>query len=307
MAWMPDAVVIGTPKCGSTSIFDWLGQYEGVALARNKETYFLSDEHNPDYTSITRRHSIHTEGIEGYRSAWDADDPTLVHIEATPTYLYDTEPREVLAEADACQLIAVIRAPEDRIRSVFDYVQGSMGIIPASMSFHEFVTTAQAGGFNGKWSSILNGVLRHSAYATYLRPWCNDIAASRLTVLLLEDLSANPESHVRSLASTLGVPGAATAPLDFTPSNQSGARSAWQPMERAVAAIGRMDIAGRIPRGTRESMKSLVRRVTPQRDSSLSEQDLETYAALRDHFEAPNAELRELLPDLPWHHWEPSP
>jgi hypothetical protein len=80
---LPDFFIIGAPKCGTTTLYDWLGQHPEVN-APHKEPCFFSQDIFPTASLPTHIPSLHD-----YAEIFDFKTPTQ-HIsgEATPKYLY---------------------------------------------------------------------------------------------------------------------------------------------------------------------------------------------------------------------------
>jgi len=102
---VPSFIVGGTPKAGTSSLFDWLSSHPQVAPSRQKEiNYFDRNFH---------------EGWEWYTAFWPKNAPReALKFEATPGYLYCvTCPKRMHAFSPALKLIFVLRDPASRAHS----------------------------------------------------------------------------------------------------------------------------------------------------------------------------------------------
>lgn len=106
---LPDFFIIGAPKCGTTTLYDWLGQHPQVN-APHKEPGFFSQDLEP-----TTHLPTHIPTREAYEAIFATDDPAvLVSGEATPKYLYSDAALDRIAQLrpDA-KIIVCLRDPVD--------------------------------------------------------------------------------------------------------------------------------------------------------------------------------------------------
>lgn len=107
---LPEFLVVGPPKCGTTSLANALDRHPGVFVPDIKEIgYFHRDDH-------------WERGDEWYRSHFrNAPDGAVVG-EATPFYLASERASErIAAKLPETRIIAVLRDPVDRAHSHFVY------------------------------------------------------------------------------------------------------------------------------------------------------------------------------------------
>ena len=105
---LPNLVIAGAPKCGTTSLFRWLADHPQVATSNVKETFFLMDRGH----SMARKESnYHQHGLAAYESffATCPADCSIV-LEATTHYLYQETALDVLSTLPSePQIIFVLR------------------------------------------------------------------------------------------------------------------------------------------------------------------------------------------------------
>ena len=93
---LPNVVVAGAPKCGTSSLFAWLCDHPDVCGSQVKETRYLLDASSP----LARSGSYERGGIQGYAAYFEhcaeRATPPRVIVEATPDYLYQETARQVL-------------------------------------------------------------------------------------------------------------------------------------------------------------------------------------------------------------------
>ena len=110
MGALPDFVIIGAQKCGTTSLYHLLTRHPLVEPAASKELHFFD--------------SLYDEGIEWYRECFPLpkwkDGRTTITGEATPGYLFHPLAPERMAKmVPEARLIALLRNPVDRAYSQY--------------------------------------------------------------------------------------------------------------------------------------------------------------------------------------------
>ena len=120
---VPNFLVIGAAKAGTTALYDYLRQHPQVFMTPVKETnYFASEERPRDYggpgDAKWNEHSITAR--DAYCDQFrDLTTETAVG-EASPLYLYGpTVPERLRRQVPDARLVAVLRHPPDCAYSAF--------------------------------------------------------------------------------------------------------------------------------------------------------------------------------------------
>ena len=131
---LPDFLVAGVPKAGTTALHAALSRHPGLYLSPIKEPkFFLTDGPPPTRggpgDALTYRE--HVWERDRYEALFDAAPPGVLRGEATPFYLYDPGAmrriHDLLPEA---KLIVIIRDPVERAHSNWTHLW-SAGLEPA--------------------------------------------------------------------------------------------------------------------------------------------------------------------------------
>lgn len=105
---MPDFYIVGAPKCGTTSLYDWLGTHPSVC-APHKEPCFFSQDIFP-----TRHLLTHFPSLEAYCRIFELRGEQKISGEATPKYLYsDQALSEIARLRPDAKIIVCLRDPVD--------------------------------------------------------------------------------------------------------------------------------------------------------------------------------------------------
>ena len=130
---MPDFLVIGAPKAGTTALHAALASHPGLYMSAVKEPkYFLTDGPPPTKggpgDALTYREHIWRRA--DYEALFDPAPPGTLTGESTPLYLYDRAALRRIAQAipDA-RLIVIVRDPVERAHSNWTHLW-SAGLEP---------------------------------------------------------------------------------------------------------------------------------------------------------------------------------
>src|ERR1700753_721504 len=130
---MPDFLVIGAPKAGTTALHAALARHPGLFMSPVKEPkFFLSDGPPPTRggpgDALTYREHIWRR--PDYEALFDAAPPGTLRGESTPLYLYDRAAlRRIRATVPGAKLIVVVRDPVERAHSNWTHLW-SAGLEP---------------------------------------------------------------------------------------------------------------------------------------------------------------------------------
>jgi hypothetical protein len=119
---LPDFLVIGVPKAGTTALHAALVRHPQLYLPRIKEPkYFLTADASPPRRGGPGDVQTYQEQVwrrEEYEALFDAAPPGTRRGEATPFYLYDRRAQERIQQVvPGVRMIAMLRDPVDRAHS----------------------------------------------------------------------------------------------------------------------------------------------------------------------------------------------
>ena len=132
---MPDFLVIGAPKAGTTALHAALSEHPGLYLSAIKEPkFFLSDGPPPDRggpgDALTYRE--HVWRRPDYEALFAAAPAGTLRGESTPLYLYDRAAmRRIRDTLPAARLIVIVRDPVERAHSNWTHLW-SAGLEPVA-------------------------------------------------------------------------------------------------------------------------------------------------------------------------------
>ncbi len=130
---MPDFLVIGAPKAGTTALHVALSGHPGLYMSAIKEPkFFLTDGPPPAKggpgDALTYREHVWRRA--DYEALFDLAPPGTLTGESTPLYLYDRAAlRRIRAEIPEAKLIVIVRDPVERAHSNWTHLW-SAGLEP---------------------------------------------------------------------------------------------------------------------------------------------------------------------------------
>ncbi len=105
---LPDFVIVGAQKGGTTSLFRLLSQHPDIRPAERKELHYFS--------------LFYDRGLDWYRDRFPATEEGEITGEGSPYYLFHPRAPEMMAETvPQARLIAMLRNPVDRAYSHWNH------------------------------------------------------------------------------------------------------------------------------------------------------------------------------------------
>jgi hypothetical protein len=229
------AIIAGSNKCGTTSLFHYLSDHPQICPSRRKELlFFAADPSGP-----------RAEVLQRYRSEFTAGKPgALVGLEASPQYLpagarRAANIREYLPDA---KLIFILRDPVARLVSYYRTDFGQSTRSSYGLRFEEVVELGLghlAGRAQGERSAPFANEIRMGQYADHLPGYAASWPAQQLKVVFFEDLLVDMRATMRDVAEYLGIDPRFYDSYVFEAENRTrGHRS--RGLQRAGLALNRM-------------------------------------------------------------------
>ena len=247
---LPNVVIAGAPKCGTTSLFAWLADHPDVCGSNVKEARYFLDPGDPlfDENSNFRDHGA--AGYEAYFRQCEAAKAKVV-LEATPVYLYQATAPEALARIEPKpQIVFVFRKPSARVSSHFHFVRDSLVRIESGLTFGEFVRLVEAGDPRIPDYAHANTALSQSRYADYLPAWLARFPRSSIHFFLFEDLRRDPRAFAKAVAARVGLD------PDFYDTYAFGRKNTTYRIRRPWLHLARRAVGRRLSPGTRPRLKA---------------------------------------------------
>jgi len=189
---LPNLVVIGVSKAGTTSLFEYLGRHPDIGLSDRKELRY--------FTPI--RYGQPLDAIASYAEHFRHCSEECYAVEATPGYFYGG--RSIArAMRDTCGPVRVVlslREPADRCWSWFRFVK-SRTRIPRDLGFDEYLNRCEqlhSEGVDAQPENQPYWGLGGDCYSQWLGEWIDEIGDD-LRLVFFDDLITDPEKVMMGL------------------------------------------------------------------------------------------------------------
>ncbi len=219
---LPNLIIPGAPKSGTSTLFRWLSDHPEVQGARLKEVEFFVD---PDWHSQNEQANAHTADVDAYEQffdGWRGDVPPKLIIESTPAYMYQQTALQMLPNLPSKpHLLFLVREPSAQIKSTFDYFQNNWQHIPGNWSFADYVAALEAGRTDFSRNELVYNALDYAAYDKWLDMWRAAVGPDRMSVLSMEQFFKDPQASMTVLCAQFGLNPAFYERYDFPRENET--------------------------------------------------------------------------------------
>lgn len=207
---LPDFIIIGAMKCGTSTLATQLGLQDGIFITTPKEPNFFSDD------------PVHARGLAWYASLFEGAAPGDLKGEASTHYTkLLTHPQAAARMAAVLprpRLVYLIRDPVARLVSHFmhEWSMGTMhGALDEALDRHP-------------------ELVDYSLYARQLTPYVTHFGTARIRVISLEAMQAAPQRTLEDVCAFLGYEVRPVWHADRARENASAERIRRFPLHRLV-------------------------------------------------------------------------
>jgi hypothetical protein len=186
-----DFIGIGTPKAGTTWIYECLKEHPAVCLSEIKELDFFNRIQmfwRPDLAGF----SFYDKGFEWYQSHFATCPPESTKGEISPIYFFDPEaPKKIHGFNPNIKLILSLRHPVKRLFSHYLYTK-EKNYYPVPATFEEVVDTQPE-------------FIDEGLYFKHLQNWLQYFPKEQILVLIYEDLFTDPTTFIKKIYRHVGI------------------------------------------------------------------------------------------------------
>jgi hypothetical protein len=211
---LPNLIVIGAAKCGTTSLHEYLNEHPQISMSREKELHFFVGEKNWGH------------GLEWYESQFDAEAP--VRGESSPGYsafpLYRGVVDRMAETIPDARFVYLVRDPVERVVSHYSHRTVNW---PAMRSLEE----ALADPHLREW------LVTPSRYWLQLEQYLARFPAEQILVVDADELRASRSEVLARIFSFLEVDATFSSPSFERTHNAGVGRNAPNRAGTAVATL----------------------------------------------------------------------
>lgn len=260
---IPDFLIVGAPKCGTTALHRFLLEHPALYLGKKEYHHFGRDLRPPDYTGERWDRAAYEALFAGARPDQQCGESSVWYLSS------HTAAREIYARNPATRIIIMLRNPVDAMYSLYNMFLWLRDLTPNGvidqatgrlLSFEEALDTqesrkAQLERDGDPLASTGRRTLRlfHTDVATFspqVARYLDVFPRAQVHIVLHDDFVADPEGTYRGVLRFLGVS------EDFVPAfRQVNAARAI----KSVTLHRLMNDHGALP-----ALRRVMRRVVPQ-------------------------------------------
>ncbi len=277
---LPDFIIIGAMKCGTTTLQAQLVAQPGVFMTTPKEPNFFSND------------EIYAKGLDWYEGLYSEASPgdllgeASTHYTKLPTYP-ETLPR-LTACVDQLKVIYLIRNPI--IRAVSHYI-------------HEWTMGEMSGEIDQAFRDHPE-LIAYSRYGMQIAPWFEAFGADNILIASLEEMNRTPQAVLDRVGQFLGLDQTLVWHDDAAAMNVSAERIRRFPLheliiDNPVATRLRRLLVPQALRDRIKQSRQMQKRpeLSPALKATLEEVFTEDYARLTAQF--PGVDLSASYPFCP--------
>ena len=202
---LPNLIIGGAPKCGTTSLFHWLSVHNNILAANVKETFYFLDK---NFWILNKDHNYHKNGIDGYNHFISNDYKDFKYVmDGTTVLLYQDTALNIFSSfSKKPKIIFLLRKPSKRIYSNFKYfVNNKSFLIPnkfKNINFEKYVNLSLENSLNTS-NQQFDLSIKHSNYSHYINQWIDAVGRENLFINSLENMKANPKELINDICNWL--------------------------------------------------------------------------------------------------------
>lgn len=226
---LPDFIIIGTQRGGTTSLFSYLGQHPHLFPSSTKEVHFFDGGLKPQMDNFR-------SGLPWYQAHFPLKRNLGAHqkaFEASPLYMYNPlVPKRISELLPNVKLIAILRQPTERaISHYFHEKKLGYETLPMREAFQ--AEEARLKPVVEK-EDYKNDIFTHQSYKTrghyseQIKKYLNYFPRSNLLLLSSEKFFAEPQNTLQQIFRFVGVD-ADFVNKDLEPRNTGGNKTTIEP------------------------------------------------------------------------------
>lgn len=209
---IPDFIIIGAQRCGTTSLYNYLTKHPHVVSSYKKEVHFF-DVNFKNGIGWYRAHFFPSFSYKYYVKQISKQD--IVTGEASPYYIFHPHaPKRILETVPRAKLIALLRNPVDRAYSHYRH-EVKLGV--ETLSFKDAIEKEEE-RLRGEMEKMLEdenyysfnhqhySYLSRGIYVDQLKTWMNLFPKEQILILKSEDFFNDPPAIFKQVLEFLNLP-----------------------------------------------------------------------------------------------------
>jgi len=184
----PNFFIVGAPRAGTTSLYEYLKKIPEVYMSPEKEPHFFSEV-------LSRRYKINDE--KTYLGLFNGVKNEKAIGEASTTYLKNRDtPKRIHDELPHAKIIINLRDPIEKIVSGYHYYIQSKVFKP---SLHREVLRGRVNPKTGKM------VKESDPYSEQVNRYLKTFGSNQVMIIIFEEFVKEPQDTVKKVLKFLGI------------------------------------------------------------------------------------------------------
>ena len=229
---LPNFLVIGAAKSGTTALWSFLKQHPAIYMAARKEPHFFSAEEFLPYCRGPGDYKHPSIDLESYRALYQGvRDETAIGEASNTTLYFPSAIEKIKLHVPQAKLIAMLRQPADRAFSAYMHLRRD-----GRETIEDFgeALELEEQRIASKWATLWH-YKNVGCYYKQLKPFYDAFPRDQIRVYLYEDFSRKPLDVLQDMFGFLDVD-----PL-FEPDIEARVNASGVPKyPRLNAAIGKL-------------------------------------------------------------------
>lgn len=204
MSRLPNFIVIGAPKAGTTSLFFYLAQHPDIFLPQQKELHYFTSKHlSASVAGPGDRTALHAicKSRQAYENHYKKVRSQPSIGEVSPSYLYfSSVAHEIKNQLGSVKIVVSLRDP---IQKAFSQYMHLLRDNREQLEFFEALNNEASRREQG-WSDFW-AYSESSLYSVHLKRYIETFGQENVKIIIFEDMVKDVKRTMREVFEFLGV------------------------------------------------------------------------------------------------------
>lgn len=187
MKILPNFLIVGSQKCGTTALHDILGRHPETNMSAIKEINFFTNERK------------YEQGLDYYSSFWEEKENCKITGEASPGYIvYPGAAEKIRSDLGRIKIVIILRDP---IRRALSQYWDNRRHLSENETFNQTIEKY----LTETYTPETKGYFSRGVYIKYIEKYWHLFGKDHVHIMTLENLVKNPQLELSSLYNFLGI------------------------------------------------------------------------------------------------------
>ena len=287
---LPNTVIIGAPKSGTSSLFFWLNAHPEVCGSRVKETFYFHDRVHPRFN---KNANFIKHGLSKYPDFWSHYAQEKIILEATAQYIFLNNPMVELSKFPSPpKIIILLREQSSRIYSLFKFNKYRLGQVEKNVSFETYIGERN--------NNVLEAnPLAQSNYLEVIKRWDEKFGKENILVYQFEKMQKDKVSFMKQVALDLAIDESFYNNFDFFKRNETRSMK-----NHKLHRLG-LKIQPYVPQWLQEKIfVPFYLAINSSKAPAITADEKEYLQRLKNEFKSSNKQLAAIYPQIDLELWK---